>query len=292
MVHLNVQKKLNAPEGPFLLELRTSLQDGERVAIFGPSGSGKTSILRMIAGLLTPDAGYLEVDQETWLDTAKKINLKTQQRKIGLVFQDYGLFPHLSVQENLSYALEKNQDPSIISELLEVMELGSLRQNQPQTLSGGQKQRVALARALVRKPRILMLDEPLSALDNRMRSHLQDYLVGVHRQFQFTMIVVSHNIREIFRLADRVLILDQGKIIRQGTPEQVFFSSSRPDDFQFTGEVVGLEQKSGSTQLSILTGMELVRVRTDSGQNPPLTRGDQVRVSATPFHPQIEKLDD
>ena len=290
MVRLNVQKKLNAPEGLFLLDVDTQIQQGQFIALFGPSGCGKTSILRMIAGLLTPDSGNVEVNGKAWLDTSRRINLPPQKREIGFVFQDYGLFPHLSVLENLIYALGKNQDAAITRDLLEAMELGDLRHRKPSTLSGGQKRRVALARALVRKPAVLMLDEPLSALDHGMRTHLQDYLLSIHHHFHLTTILVSHDIREIFRLADRVLVMDQGKIIRQGCPDEIFFSSSLPNDFQFCGEVVEQVNHSGWTELTILTGVELLKVKWEPTDHPPIEVGDQVRVSAIDLHPMIRKI--
>ena len=158
----------------------------------------------MLSGLLRPDSGIIKVGETIWFDGDKNIDLKPQQRKVGYVFQDYALFPNMSVRQNLEYALRKGQDKAIIGELLQFAELNELEQRKPETLSGGQKQRVALARALVQRPEILILDEPLSALDLKMRIKLQEYLLQVHKRYKLTTILVSHDIGEIVKLSDNV----------------------------------------------------------------------------------------
>ncbi len=171
------------------LDVEFTIQEGELVTLYGPSGAGKTTVLRMLCGLSTPDEGRISVRGQPWLDSAKKINLKPQHRDIGIVFQDYALFPNLTVKENLRYALKKDQPDAIVNELLEMMELTNLYDKKPELLSGGQRQRVALARAIVRKPRILLLDEPMSALDTALRVKIQDYILRVHEQFKLTTIL-------------------------------------------------------------------------------------------------------
>ena len=182
------------------LDVEFTIQEGELVTLYGPSGAGKTTVLRMLCGLSTPDEGRISVRGQPWLDSAKKINLKPQHRDIGIVFQDYALFPNLTVKENLRYALKQDQPDAIVNELLEMMELTNLHDKKPELLSGGQRQRVALARAIVRKPRILLLDEPMSALDTALRVKIQDYILRVHEQFKLTTILVSHDIMEVIRL--------------------------------------------------------------------------------------------
>ena len=155
MIFLDLHKKLQGSDGELLLHIAVEIPSGSFVTLFGPSGAGKTSTLRMLAGLMEPDSGKIVVGSETWYDSAKKINLSTQKRNIGYVFQDYALFPHLTVRENLEFALKNRKESNIIDELIELTELGDLQQRKPGTLSGGQQQRVALARSLVQKPKLL-----------------------------------------------------------------------------------------------------------------------------------------
>jgi len=221
MIEVSIKKKLFSALGKMQLDVEFTIQEGELVTLYGPSGAGKTTVLRMLCGLSSPDEGRISVRGQPWLDSAKKINLKPQHRDIGIVFQDYALFPNLTVKENLRYALKKDQPGAIVSELLEMMELTNLHDKKPELLSGGQRQRVALARAIVRKPKILLLDEPMSALDTTLRLKIQDYILRVHEQFKLTTILVSHDIMEVIRLSNRVFLMDHGKIISHGGPTEI-----------------------------------------------------------------------
>ena len=221
MIEVSIKKKLFSALGNMQLDVEFTIPEGGLVTLYGPSGAGKTTVLRMLCGLSNPDEGRISVRGQPWLDSAKKINLKPQHRDIGIVFQDYALFPNLTVKENLRYALKKDQPDAIVNELLEMMELSNLHDKKPELLSGGQRQRVALARAIVRKPRILLLDEPMSALDTALRVKIQDYILRVHEQFKLTTILVSHDIMEVIRLSNRVFLMDHGKIIGHGGPGEI-----------------------------------------------------------------------
>jgi molybdate transport system ATP-binding protein len=221
MIKISVKKMLFSPGGEMSLDVDIEIKRGELITLYGPSGAGKTTLLRMLCGLTNPDSGTISVEEETWCDVEKKINLKPQQRNVGIVFQDYALFPNMTVQENLEYALKKKQPSAIVGELLELMELTQLRDKKPSLLSGGQRQRVALARAIVRKPKILLLDEPMSALDTALRLKIQDYILQIHSQFKLTTILVSHDIFEVLRLSKHVYLLEGGKIIDHGAPEDI-----------------------------------------------------------------------
>jgi molybdate transport system ATP-binding protein len=221
MIEVKLTRKLFGANGEMNLSLDAIIQQGELVTIYGPSGAGKTSVLRMLAGLLKPDAGLIKFDGNVWFDSSKGIHRRPQLRNIGLVFQDYSLFPNMTVRGNLEFALQKGQSSGIVDDLLELTELRILADKNPATLSGGQKQRVALARALVRKPNLLLLDEPLSALDSVMQSKLQDYLLQVHAQFKLTTILVSHDISEVMKMSKRVLILENGRVEKDGAPGEV-----------------------------------------------------------------------
>jgi molybdate transport system ATP-binding protein len=218
---LNCSLQLKDSQRAFRLEVDLQLYPQELLALTGPSGSGKTTILRILAGLEKRAKGRLMVQGELWQDSAKGIFLAPQQRSIGVVFQDYALFPNMSVLQNLQFALPKTENQTLIEELLEVMDLQELKTAYPRELSGGQQQRVALARALVRRPKLLLLDEPLSALDTQMREHLQTFIRLLHERYALTTLLISHHPEEIQRLADRVLVLEKGKIISESLTQEM-----------------------------------------------------------------------
>ncbi|MFV0531819.1 MAG: ABC transporter ATP-binding protein [Flavobacteriales bacterium] len=290
MIRIELQKKLTAAHGTMLLDVVMNIKQGQLVTLYGKSGAGKTSILRMFAGLLQADQGFISIQDKIWLDTQKKINLKPQQRKIGFVFQDYALFPNMTVKENLLFALEKKQDKQIIHELIEMIELGNLQHKKPETLSGGQKQRVALARALVRKPQILMLDEPLSALDIDMRIKLQNYILKVHKQYGLTTLLISHELGEIIKMSDYVFILDGGKIIRQASPFELFTQKKISGKFQFIGEIVQIEKEDILYIITVLIGADFVKIMADEKEIQFIKPGDKVVVASKAFNPLIQKI--
>lgn len=221
MIALNIHKKLHGADRVFDLNVQTRIQKGEIVSLYGPSGAGKSCLLRIVAGLLAPDGGEISVDGEVWYSKAEKINLRPQSRNIGMVFQDYSLFPNMSVRVNMEYALNKGQSSLVVDEMLEMTELENLQHKMPATLSGGQKQRVALARALIRKPKLLLLDEPLSALDSAMRVKLQEYIFQFHHNMGLTTLLVSHDFNEVVQLSKRVLLIEEGKVKKDGPPMEV-----------------------------------------------------------------------
>ena len=291
MIALNIQKELQSTDGKMLLNLNLRINKGQLVTLYGPSGVGKTSTLRMLSGLLKPGEGVITVNDTTWFSTDKDINLKPQLRKIGYVFQDYALFPHMSVLQNLEFALHKNQKSNIITELLTIMELDQLKDRKPDTLSGGQKQRVALARALVQKPEILLLDEPLSALDSTIRLKLQDYILKVHKKYSLTTILISHDIGEIYKLSDWVFVLKDGLLIQEGTPSEVFISKKVSGKFKFTGEIISIEKEDVVFIVRVLIFSEIVKVIAQESEIQNLGPGDKVIIASKAFNPIILKLE-
>ena len=202
-------------------QLATSAQV---TALFGPSGSGKTSILYMIAGLLRPQSGSITLGERTWLDTKRGIDLKPERRRVGFVFQDHLLFPHLSVERNLMYGRRRRRDPAHKiqpARVIEVLELSALLGRYPRNLSGGEKQRVALGRSLLSGPELLLLDEPLAALDEELKQRVLTYLERVVAEWHVPTLYVSHNAREVRRLAEHVIVLEAGRVTGCGTPEEV-----------------------------------------------------------------------
>ncbi len=220
-----------------------SIEKGELVALLGPSGSGKTTLLKIIAGLEWPDSGALEVDGKNWLDLA------AQDRRIGFVFQHYALFPHMSVRDNIAFGLTvrpRAQRPgrdliaAKVDELLEFLQIAHLGDRFPTQLSGGQRQRVALGRALAIEPTVLLLDEPFGALDAAIRRDLRIWLRGVHEQTGSTTIFVTHDQEEAFELADRVVVMGQGRIEQIGSVDQIHDHPASPFVARFMGATVEL----------------------------------------------------
>jgi molybdate transport system ATP-binding protein len=221
IIHIDIQKMMLGNNGKINLSINSSIRQGELTALYGPSGSGKTTLLRILAGLLKPDSGIIKFGNTVWFDSYKKIDVPPQARNLSLMFQNYALFPNMTVEENIRFA-QPEKDCRIIFDLLSFFELTEFRKCKPNGLSGGQKQRVALARALARKPKVLLLDEPLSALDMRMRNKLQNEILKAHRLFNSTTLLVSHDINEIVKLADSILYLDYGFITRNCKPGEIF----------------------------------------------------------------------
>ena len=278
MIKLQLHKALRAGQGPMQLELDLALKPGLLYGLYGKSGVGKTSVLRMIAGLMPPDSGSLKVEGQYWYDSQQKINLKPQKRESGLIFQDYALFPNMSVENNLRFALKKKEDEKLIHDLIELMELGDLRMRRPETLSGGQKQRVAVARALVQRPKLLLLDEPLAALDTEMREKLQEYILKVHREFGLTSILVSHDQKEMNTMADWVFILEAGKVVRQGKPEDLFEVSPKSKDILHQGTVLSLKSIGTTVEVTIDFGTSQQQLIYPATAVPNLSPGDKITI--------------
>jgi len=291
MIHINLQKRLSTASGDMNLHFETILKDKALTTIYGASGAGKTSVLRMLAGLLTPDKGSIEINGHTWFNSDSSVNLKPQLRKVGFVFQDYALFPNMTVRENLIYALENKKDKAVVNKLIELMALGDLEKRKPETLSGGQKQRVALARALVRKPELLMLDEPLSALDQVMRSKLQDYILEIHKEYNLTTLLISHEVGEVFKLSNEVIVLENGFIKKQGSPSVIFTNNQVSGKFQFTGEILNIQKEDIIYIISVLIGNNLVKVVADEREAVQFSIGNKVLVASKAFNPIIQKIE-
>jgi len=291
MISFRATKMLDTTRGRQELDVSFELEKGRILTLYGPSGAGKTTLLRILSGLTDITAGRVEVDGELWCDTSRDINIPAHKRSIGLVFQDFALFPHLTVKQNLEYALQKGDDKSLVKELITLMELGTLQDNRPAQLSGGQQQRVALARAIARRPRLLLLDEPLSALDDDMRFRLQDYILTAHRHYQLTTILVSHYLPEIFRLSDEVICLDKGRVINTGSPGDVFLREKTSGKFRIMGEIVDITPSDIVFIVSVLAANDIVKVIATSEEIATLRIGDKVMVASKAFNPVIYKVE-
>jgi molybdate transport system ATP-binding protein len=194
MISVDIEIKLKAYNGGQLLRIKKQFNKGSITKISGPSGSGKTTLLKMIAGLSSPGNGKIIADGATWFDAGQKINLSPQKRNVGFVFQNYALFPNMTVQQHLEFA---TNDAGWIKRLLQLGQLDKFTNHKPDHLSGGQQQRLAILRALAIKPKLLLMDEPFSALDSKMKTLLIAELKGLIKQLDITTIIVSHNLQEL-----------------------------------------------------------------------------------------------
>jgi len=290
MIKFHAYKLLQTAEGKMPLDVSFNLEKGQLLSLYGKSGAGKTTILRILSGLANAEKSFIEIDNELWDDSEKKKHIAVEKRSIGFVFQDYALFPNLTVKENLEFALQKKGNSKIINELLELMELGQLQNNKPVNLSGGQQQRVALARAIARRPKILLLDEPLSALDDEMRFKLQDYIYKAHRYYKLTTILVSHHLPEIFRLSDKVIHLDKGKIIKHGKPGEVFSEQKVSSKFKVTGEIIEIKKADIVYIVSVLSANNIIKVVATQDEINNLKIGQRVLLASKAFNPLIQVI--
>ncbi|MDY3205868.1 MAG: ATP-binding cassette domain-containing protein [Arcobacter sp.] len=281
MIEININKLLHGSNGEMNLDVSLKINKGEFIALSGLSGSGKTTLLRILAGLENAN-GTLKIDNETWLDN--KFCLAPQKREIGFVFQDYALFPNFSVMENLLYV---KKDKELANKLLQMTEMEELKNRFPSTLSGGQKQRVSLCRALMNRPKLLLMDEPLSALDPNMRTKLQSEILTLHKEFETTTIMVSHDPSEMYRLASRVVVLNQGKIINDGLPKDVLLKTKGSQKFSFEGELLDIVKVDVIHVAIVSIGQQLVEVVIGKDEVSTLKIGQKVNVSTKAFTPII-----
>jgi molybdate transport system ATP-binding protein len=267
------------------LGLELAIGAGSSVGLAGPSGAGKTSVLRIVAGLLHPDAGHVSCGDEQWLDTAREIDLPPERRGCGFLFQGYALFPHMRAWENVAYGLSgrRRARRARAVSLMERFGTEGLADARPRELSGGERQRVALARALAPRPRALLLDEPLSALDARTRASAARELAAAIAEADVPTLIVTHDFNEASLLADEVAIMDSGRIVQRGTPAELADAPASPFIADFTGAVV-LTGEVGEA-----TG-ELTVVRLDGGgeiRSTDVARGP-VAASVYPWEIALE----
>jgi molybdate transport system ATP-binding protein len=221
--------ELAVPLRSFRLELSLAVA-AETVAIVGPSGAGKSTVLRAIAGLLRPESGRVALDDDVWFDSSTRVDRAPEDRSVGMVFQQYALFPHLSVQKNVEFGGKQRA-----ADMMERLGIAHLARARPLQLSGGERQRVALARALARSPKVLLLDEPLSALDPHTRDLVRAELAGHLAGLGLPTLLVSHDVADAVALADRVGVIRDGRIVQLGTPAEL---AAAPAD-EFVARVFG-----------------------------------------------------
>ncbi len=237
MLHAELDHRL----GDVKLRVRFDVAPGQCLALAGPSGAGKTTVLRLLAGTVRPDRGRITLDDELWVDTEAGVCWAPERRRCGYVFQDYALFPHLSAWRNVAYGLRSTpgrERRAAAHALLGRFGLADRTDARPATLSGGERQRVALARALAPRPNVLLLDEPLSALDARTRAAAGRELAATLHSLEIPVVLVTHDFGEAALLGDRIGVIDHGQVIQEGSPEKVAASPASPFVADFTGAVV------------------------------------------------------
>lgn len=285
MIEVQLKKSFKNGSERFALDLNFKLSKGSFTAISGISGAGKTTLLRMIAGLEKPDFGVLTVGKEHWFNSEKNHHMRPQERKVGMVFQEAALFPNMTVIENLKYTSNLDLD-----KIIELTHIQLLKERNINTLSGGQKQRVSLARALAQKPEILLLDEPLSALDNTTRYALQQTLNQIHQELGLTTLMVTHDQSEILRLADHMIIIEDGEISLEGSPTALIAGTRLSGKFQFQGDLVNLTDQGVLCLASVLIGNQVIQIVIDPQESQNLKIGDKVTVASKAFNPIIQKI--
>ncbi len=277
MLHFDLQKTLGSGNSARTLALAAELNPGEVLALSGPSGIGKTTLLRCLAGLDRPDHGHIRFADQVWFDAASRQQLATARRRIGFVFQDYALFPHLTVRQQLRYA-QRHADANAIDRWLDLLELTALAERRPGQLSGGQRQRLALARAFVGEPQLLLLDEPLSALDADLRQDIQQRLATALAAQPTTTILVSHDAGEIIRLAQRMIQLSPDSAPRIGTPTELLLGNLTPGRCTVHATVLALLTGDVMTTAVLGIGHDRITTLVSQTEAAQLAVGQPVRV--------------
>jgi molybdate transport system ATP-binding protein len=261
MLDARIRKQLGDSTGHTLtIDVDIKVSNGVTV-LFGPSGAGKTSILRTIAGIIRPDEGRISLDQKIYFDSAAGISLPIQQRKVGYVFQNHVLFPHLTAEENVSYGARSNAGLSArnrVQELFSMLGIQKASARYPHELSGGEQQRVALARALATDPLIMLLDEPLSAVDVATRSRLLEEIAAIQQRSGIPFLYVTHNHSEAVRLGNAMIIVDEGKVVQEGAPLEIFNAPQTASAARivgaenlFIGRIRRHQPEDGTTEIDI-----------------------------------------
>lgn len=288
MIEIDFKKTLYGAKGKFILDISLKLPTYEFISFFGKSGAGKTTILKILSGLIKPDSGRICVNDRLFFDSSKNFSLPIQKRSIGFVFQDYALFPHLNVYKNITFAQKSNK--SRLDEVIALMELDKLLSKKTQELSGGQAQRVAIARALVSESEILLLDEPLSALDLSMRVKIADELKKLSSHFKLSSFLVSHDLGEVFRLSDKIVCIEEGKVSKIGTPDEIFLNSQYSGKISINGEILKIIPGKISYIIDVLIQNNITKVFIDKNEALGLKVGDKILLLSKAFSPIVVKI--
>ncbi|MGY5351384.1 ATP-binding cassette domain-containing protein [Wenyingzhuangia sp. IMCC45533] len=274
MITCKINKTYHSEEKPFSLNIDAHFKLNSINILFGTSGAGKTSLLRLISGLDKPDSGSITYKKTTWYHAHHNKTVPVSKRNIAYVFQDYALFPNMTVLQNIQFA-HHEKSKALIDDLIINLEIKHIIHSKPSKLSGGQKQRVALARAIAQKPDLLLLDEPLTAIDEVLRKKIQSYLKALQKKLNFTIIMVSHNLQEVLNMADYVVMMNYGEIIDEGKPE-ILLSNNTHNTLR------GTVLKIDNSMITVLIATQTVKIERSQVISADYVIGDQVDVKITP----------
>jgi molybdate transport system ATP-binding protein len=283
----------------FELDVAFEADEG-RVVLFGPSGAGKSLTLQAITGVMRPDAGRVEVNDRLLFDSASGVNLPPQVRRVGYVPQSYALFPHLTVEQNVAYGvqrLEAARRRALVQEMVELVGLQGLERRRPRELSGGQQQRVALARALASRPELLVLDEPFSNIDTGLRGTLRRELLDLQARSGITTLVVTHDLDDAFFLGSRIVVIDRGRVLQAGSREDIFYrpATRRVAEFVGTRNILRATVLESDSQRLLLDWegrlLEAEPISENRAEPLPLSRGQEVEVCIRPTQVMIVRPD-
>ena len=270
--------------------LSLDIHRGEFFSLLGPSGCGKTTLLRMLAGFETPDCGRIEIDG------ADMSMVPPYLRPVNMMFQSYALFPHMTVQQNIAFGLKQERMPAPeiarrVDEMLNLVQLSTFARRKPHQLSGGQRQRVALARALVKRPKLLLLDEPLAALDRRLREHTQFELVNIQERLGITFIIVTHDQEEAMTVSTRIAVMDRGRIAQVGTPSEIYEAPNSRFVAEFVGDVNIFDGRviAGGPDGGVRVNCPEIGGDVEIDRGPAVAEGTQVGVAVRPEKLAIER---
>jgi molybdate transport system ATP-binding protein len=265
LVTARIHKELITAEGKGALNVDLTFNHGVITSLYGDSGVGKTMTLRMLAGLDNPDSGVISCGDEVWYSDTGGSGPSAIKRKIGFVFQDYGLFPNMSIEENLRYAAVED-DEALIQYYIETFELSALKDNRPATLSGGQKQRTAIARALVFKPKVLLLDEPFTAQDRKMSTIIGQEVLSYTKDHQCVTVLVTHNIAVNMQLTTYIYSINKGEIIKEGSVHEVFLEDSESKGNGIIGVVAEKVMENNRVTIIVLANDRLLKMHEAEGE--------------------------
>ena len=276
---------------PAVANIDLNIYQGELFTILGGSGCGKSTLLRMLAGFETPSAGQIIIDGKDMS------GIPAYDRPVNMMFQSYAVFPHMTVAQNISYGLkkdgiEKSQIKNQVNEMLELVQLSALGKRKPHQLSGGQRQRVALARALIKKPKVLLLDEPLAALDKKLREQTQFELMNLQYELGITFVVVTHDQEEAMTLSSRVAVMNEGRFIQIGTPSQVYESPNNKFVADFFGTINFFNatvQNANQDSKILCATLEKTGTKLDAKFDGNIHAGDQITIAVRPEKISITK---
>ena len=290
MPKIELFKELPAEGKSFEINIDLNFKESQIVAFYGESGAGKTSILRMISGLMKPDRGKIEYAGNIWFNSVKKINSNIQSREVAMVFQGTSLFPNMTVSKNLEYAAQGKFSLSFINDIAKDFRINEFLYRNAKNLSGGQKQRVELARSILRKPKLLLLDEPFNALDHNLKNSLRSRMLQLIHEMGITTILVSHDVGDVISMADYVYEIKEGSIINKGTPLDLFTDEPSFSNFHITGEVIDIKFDNILSIVAILIGKQIVKIAAHPSEVSDVAVGDLVSINSKAFNPIIQKI--